>query len=228
MNAIDTLLHYRIISYFFTYVLIGIPIFMGIGIIHNSKKIYDYLGFNESIIQGFLFSFLFTLPMYLGGIIFFPLNREITVTELIKITVFAGLFEELYFRGFLFGQLYRYTRIGFIPAIFFGALLFGGGHLYQSHELSTSLGIFITTFMGAVFFAWLYVEWNYNLWLIIFIHFFMNLSWAIFVVSDNALGGYVSNIFRGLTIAVAIIATIIYKRRTGKSLEINKRTLLWK
>ena len=56
----------------------------------------------------------------------------------------------------------------------------------------------------------------------------MNLSWEIFKVSENALGGVTSNVFRGATIAVAIVATIIYKKRKGMKLVVNKQTLWWK
>ncbi|MCX6249656.1 MAG: type II CAAX endopeptidase family protein [Bacteroidetes bacterium] len=226
--AIDTLLTFPIGSYFLTYIIAGIPIFIGTAIIHRDFNIFSYLGLKGNFISAFLLTFIFTLPMFLGGLTFFSLNYEITLPAILKLTIFAGLFEELYFRGFLFGQLFKFTKIGFIPSIFLGALLFASGHLYQSTEFSVLLGVFLTTFMGAIFFAWLYVEWNYNLWVPIFMHFFMNLSWALFTVSENALGGVKSNIFRGLTIALAIAATVIYKKRKKMKLEVNKKTLWWK
>ena len=156
---------------------------------------------------------------------FFQVNHKITIPAIIQLTVCAGLFEELYFRGFLFGQIFRYTKIGFIPSILLGALLFASGHLYQSTEISVLTGVFLTTFMGAIFFAWLYIEWNYNLWVPVCMHFLMNLSWEIFTVSENALGGVTSNVFRGATIAFAIVATIMYKKRHGIKLEVNRKTL---
>jgi len=166
--------------------------------------------------------------MFIGGHIFYKFNQEIIISKLIAGTIFAGFFEELYFRGFLFGQIFRNTKLGFLPSIIIGALVFAAAHLYQSRDISTMTGIFITTFMGAIFFAWLFVEWDYNLWVPVFMHTLMNLSWILFNISDNALGNINSNIFRGLTIAVAIILTILYKRKQGQTLSINRNTLLKK
>ena len=224
-TTIDILVKFRIISYIITYIIAGIPLFIGTTIIHKDYKIFRYLGLKASFLKGFLLAIIFTLPMFTGGFMFFQVNHKITIPAIIQLTVCAGLFEELYFRGFLFGQIFRYTKIGFIPSILLGALLFASGHLYQSTEISVLTGVFLTTFMGAIFFAWLYVEWNYNLWVPVCMHFLMNLSWEIFTVSENALGGVTSNVFRGATIAFAIVATIMYKKRQGIKLELNRKTL---
>jgi len=227
-SVIDMLVNLRIISYILTYIVTGIPLFIGTAIIHKDIKILGYLGLNGNFKTGFLLAILFTLPMFIGGVIFFHINYKMTLPEVIRLTFCAGLFEELYFRGFLFGQLFKYTKLGFIPAVILGAILFAAGHLYQSTDFSVIIGIFLTTFMGAILFAWLYVEWNYNLWVPIMMHFLMNLSWEIFSVSENALGGVTSNVFRGVTIAITIIVTVIYKKRKGLVLEVNRKTLWWK
>ena len=117
-SAIDLLINFRIISYILTYIVTGIPIFIGTAIIHKDIKIFGYLGLNGNFVTGFLVAGLFTLPMFIGGVIFFPVNYKITIPEIIKLTICAGFFEELYFRGFLFGQLFRYTKLGFIPSSF--------------------------------------------------------------------------------------------------------------
>ena len=228
LKAIDQLIRFHLLSYFITYAIIGLPIIIGTFLIHRDKDLFRHLGLNKSFLTGMLIAFIFAIPMLAGGLAFFPVNEENTIERIIKATLFAGFFEELYFRGFLFGQLFRYTKAGFIPSIIIGAIIFASAHLYQSDEFSTLVGIFLATFMGSVFFAWLFVEWQYNLWVAIFLHAFMNLAWEIAVVSDNALGDFSGNIFRVLTIALAIIGTIIYKQRRGMMMEINKRTLLWK
>lgn len=61
------------------------------------------------------------------------------------------------------------------------------------------IGIFLLTFAGAIFFTWQYVEWQYNLWVPIFTHTFMNFSWTLFQIDNSALGGFKANIFIGLT-----------------------------
>lgn len=228
LDYIDIIIKLPILSYFITYVVLGIPIFIGTIVIHKDRRIFSHLGLKSNLIHGALFALLCSLPMFAGGMIFFSPNHEITITKIVIVAIFAGIFEELYYRGFLFGQIFRYTKIGFIPAIILGAILFASGHLYQSNEISILVGILVTTFLGAVFFAWLFVEWQYNLWVPIFLHIFMNLSWEMFSVSENALGDIESNIFRGITIAMAIIVTIIYKRHKKIKLEVNKKTLIWK
>jgi membrane protease YdiL (CAAX protease family) len=139
--------------------------------------------------------------------------------------VFAAIFEELYYRGIFFGQLFKNTRLGFFPSLILSALIFASLHLYQSNDPVTMLGIFITTFMGAGLFAWLYSEWDFNLWVPIALHFFMNLSWEMFSVADNALGDLNAGLIRGLTILLAIAGTVIYKKKHGIPLTVNKLTL---
>ncbi|MEI7492164.1 MAG: CPBP family intramembrane glutamic endopeptidase [Bacteroidota bacterium] len=228
MQIIDVLFNYRLFSYFITYIFIGVPLFIGTYFINNNYNILNNLGLSKNILRGLVLAIIFTLPMFIGGHIFYKFNQEIIISKLIAGTIFAGFFEELYFRGFLFGQIFRNTKLGFLPSIIIGALVFAAAHLYQSRDISTMTGIFITTFMGAIFFAWLFVEWDYNLWVPVFMHTLMNLSWILFNISDNALGNINSNIFRGLTIAVAIILTILYKRKQGQTLSINRNTLLKK
>ncbi len=227
-SRLDTITQQGLTSYILTYLLIGIPIFIGTFLIDKKTSILKSLGLSKNIPTGLWTSILFTLPMFLGGLFFFQFNPEIDMENLIAGTLVAGFMEELYFRGFLFGQLFRKTNLGFIPAVFFGALIFASGHLYQSQNIGELIGIFMVTFSGAVFFAWLYAEWNYNLWVPILTHTLMNLSWSLFEVDNTALGGMKANIFRGLTILIAIIFTIYFKRYKNQSMAINRQTLILK
>ena len=81
--------------------------------------------------------------------------------------------------------------------------------------LISSLMAFGVTFLGGLYFSWIYVKWNFNLWCPIGMHFFMNLSWQLFVVEGNsvAAGGIISNVFRILSVALAVIITNIYQKR---------------
>jgi len=56
----------------------------------------------------------------------------------------------------------------------------------------------------------------------------MNLFWMLFSAGDNAFGSLYSNIFRFTTIGIIIIGTIIYKKKKGYGLAINKETLWMK
>lgn len=226
MMGINGWIKTGLLSYILTYAIIGIPIYIGAYLIKPQINVLANLGLNLDVFRPLIFTIICTLPMLLGGLIFFDFNNDISIPNLIAGTIVVGFVEELFYRGFLFGQLFKYTNLGFIISILFGAILFGSVHLYQSQEIIELVGIFMVTFMGAIFFAWLYVEWNYNLWVPIFLHAFMNLAWKLFDMDDTALGGALPNIFRGLTIALAIVATILYKRKNNKKLVITRDNLL--
>ncbi|MBN9292565.1 MAG: CPBP family intramembrane metalloprotease [Flavobacteriia bacterium] len=227
-TAFDNLTHQGLTSYIITYFLIGIPIFAATNLIDTKKSTSESLGLSGSIKTGVLFAVIVTLPMFAGGCLFFDFNSNIDIENLIAGTFVAGFMEELYYRGFLFGQLFKNTKLGFFSSVFLGALIFASGHLYQSYDVTELIGIFTVTFFGAVFFAWLFTEWKYNLWTAVFTHSFMNLSWNLFEVDNTALGDVKANVFRGLTIVTAILFTVIYKRRNKEALIINKSTLFRK
>ncbi len=225
---LDKITQNGLVSYILTYAIIGTPIYIGAYIINPKLSIIKNLGLYHNPIKAFMIALLFSMPMLLGGSVFFKLNPDLSVSNLIAGSIVIGIVEELFFRGFLFGQLFKYTRLGFISSIVLGAIVFASGHLYQSHDTAELIGIFSVTFMGAVLFAWLFVEWNYNLWVPIFLHALMNLSWHVFEMDPTALGGVLANVFRGLTIALAIVFTIVYKRMQKLDLIITKDKLIRK
>lgn len=212
------------ISHIIAYLITGTPLFIGTLLIGRREN----LGLNKTILRGFLFALICTLPMYIGFSILFELNPDIKINTILISVISAGFFEELYYRGFLFGLPFRKTKLGFILSVLFGALYFGSLHLYQSSNFNELLGIFLITFLGGILFAWVYAEWNFNIWIPVFLHVLMNLAWELFSVSDNALGGTYSNIFRFLTIGLVIVLTILYKKRNGIKLTVNKKTLFLK
>ena len=213
------------LAFFLTYIIIGTPLFIGLLLIHKPKIIPISLGINKGFSRGFLFAFLCTLPMLIGYSFLFKFNSKISLNGILIGAILAAFFEELYFRGVLFGQIFRFTKIGFIPSIIFGALLFASGHLWQSSDFKVFIGIFATTFLGAIFFAWTYIEWDNNLWVPIGLHLFMNLHWMLFSVGDNALGGFYANVFRAITITLTIVGTLLYKKHIGIKLKINRNNL---
>lgn len=212
-------------SHIITYTISGIPLFLGTLLISRKTSFFESLGLNKSITKGFLFSLLCTLPLFVGYSFVFDFNPEVSIDTILISIVAAGFFEELFFRGFLFGLLFKNTKLGFIPSVFFGALFFGLLHLYQSTEPMELIGIFLITFLGGILFAWVYAEWNYNIWIPIFLHMLMNLSFELFSAGENALGGIYMNVFRTMSIILIIALTVIYKKRKKIRLEINKNTI---
>jgi hypothetical protein len=183
-------------------------------------NLFDTLGLKTKTSYGLFISILFTLPMLLGYSIIAPLNMEITFLEILFWSFISGFSEELLFRGFLFGLLFRVLKIGFFPSIFLASILFGIGHLYQGGDLNNTLIIFAITFFGSLVFGWLYIEWDNNLWVPIGTHIFMNLYWSIFDLdATNALGGWGANIFRFLTILLIIVLTFLKIKKDGSHLK---------
>ena len=211
------------VLYFYCWWLI--PSVCAVGILFGYRDILNSLGLNKGISRGFLFALIAVLPMLVSSAIAGEIHDPLRFDALMQGSLFAGFMEEFLFRGFLFGILYRKLGWGFIPAALLGAVIFGMGHLYQGSSSMEAMGVFFVTGMGALWFAWLYIEWDNNLWIPVFLHIFMNLSWLLFDVGGNALGDSFSNIFRITTIAITVVATIVYRRKQG-GFCVNRKSLI--
>jgi membrane protease YdiL (CAAX protease family) len=211
------------------YIITLIPLFATVHFLKkDNKTIFELLGLVRSPSIGIGFAFIATLPMLLGYAVKFIINTDLSLNTIIINTISSAFFEEIIYRAFLFGMLYKLTRLGFLPSVFFGSLLFGAAHLYQAENLNQIIEIFAITFLGSLLFSWVYAEWHFNLWTAIFLHSFMNLYWLVFNVDEVAIGGAYANIFRFSTVLIAIILTIIYKKWQERPLEISKRTIWMK
>lgn len=201
-----------------------LPTVLLAGILYGFNNLFYTIGLQKGFRTGLLFSMVTVLPMLISSAIIGQIGEDFNLLGLIHQTLFAGFMEEYLFRGFLFGILFRKAGWGFIPASILGALIFGLGHIYQGSTLLETTGVFFITAIGAVWFAWLYIEWNNNLWVPIFLHILMNFSWGLFEVSSTALGGFYTNLFRIITIALTIIITVKYNQKNG--LNINRKNLI--
>jgi membrane protease YdiL (CAAX protease family) len=186
----------------------------------------DAWGLKANALEAFKMAFVFCLPMLLGYAFLADFNISLTLNGFLVGCLWAALSEELFFRGFVFGQLFRFAGWGFLLSGLLNALVFGSAHLYQAGDLGSAMGIFAITALGGLWFAWLYIEWGNNLWMPMAMHFFMNLWWNAFEAGPNAGGGLAANLFRAATIAFSIIWTIGMKRRKGLSLEITRNRWL--
>jgi uncharacterized protein len=218
----DTPFYWLMIAQMIKYI---IPVLVVLFIFHSPKQILVELGMKKGFVKGLQYGFLFTLPMLIGYFLLGKFNADQSVLENICRAFKDGFREEIFYRAFLFGQLFRQVKLGFLPAVFINAFIFGFMHLYQAHSMADSIGIFCITSMGAIWFAWLYIEWQENLWLPIFMHFFMNLYWHVFSTEQSALGGIALNLPRVITIALSIYITIKTAKKHG-GIKINRENLV--
>lgn len=187
-------------------------------VVIKPKELFSFLGLNGNILKGFGIALLCVLPLYLVFPFFGSFNTELTLHVLYDKCILTGFKEELVFRALMFGLLFRYAKTGFFWAIILPALYFGSVHLYQGHDLLSALAAFGVTFIGALYFNWMYVEWNFNLWIPAGLHILMNGAWHVFTMegTEVAAGGLISNTARIISIALAIALTVHHHKRKGE------------
>ncbi len=197
------------------HVIVCLPVVIVLLFLHGRKDFPRSLGLDGNFIKGMVFALISTLPLFIAFPVVGDFNGGLTWDKLVRSAFIAAFFEEVIFRGFIFGQLFRYCKIGFWWSVIIPSLLFGSIHLYQGSDPLSSLAAFGVTFIGGLFFSWIYVKWDFNLWCPVGLHFFMNLSWLLFTVEGNsvAAGGVVSNVLRILSVVVAIVLTNVYLRK---------------
>lgn len=180
-------------------------------------ELFPFLGLSGNMFKGFGVALLCVLPLYLAFPFFGNLNAELTFPVLYDKCILTGFKEELVFRAFMFGLLFRYARTGFFWAVILPALYFGSVHLYQGSDALSALAAFGVTFIGALYFSWMYVEWDFNIWIPVGLHVLMNGAWHVFTVegTEVAAGGLISNIARIVSMALAIAITVCCRKRKG-------------
>lgn len=197
------------------YLIMFIAVIILTNFVIKPKELFPFLGLNGNIAKGFCISLICVLPLFILFQILGSFNSDTTLSLILRKSIFPGFMEEFMFRAFMFGLLFRYAKTGFCWAVVLPALYFGSLHLYQGHDVVSSLAAFGVTFIGAVYFSWMYVEWNFNLWVPIGLHMLMNGAWIIFSLegTEVAAGGLVSNIARVISILLAVGLTIWHKKK---------------
>lgn len=194
-----------------------LSVFIFTSLVIKPKDVLSFLGLNGNILKGIGIALVCVAPIYIGFVIFGKFNADTPFSLLLRKSILPGFKEELVFRAFMFGLLFRYAKTGFFWAVILPALYFGSLHLYQGHDFMSALAAFGVTFLGAIYFSWMYVEWNFNLWVPIGLHMLMNGAWVLFTMegTEVAAGGLVSNIMRVVSILLAIVITVWYRKRTS-------------
>ena len=174
------------------------------------------LGFSPFVFHAVAFAFIATLPvlLYYGMTGAYGMTAPLWEVAAKK-ALMPAIFEEILFRGLVFGFLFRFAKWGFLPAALASAALFGLAHISQGNSALQAFAVFGFTSFGALWFSWLYVEWRYNLWVPIAVHFFMNLYWSVFNISGTAVGDIPANILRMTAIVLTILITIYVANRRG-------------
>jgi len=191
-----------------------LPIAGVVCILHGRQKVWSELGLAGTVWRAVGYAFAFSFPMLLwytwaGKMV------EISAVPLLALAQLRAAFrEEIFYRAFLFGQLFRHGQWGFIPAVGVSALIFAFSHLYQATTPLEGMGIFVVTLVGAVWFSWLFVAWHFEVWLPVGLHLFMNLWWELFRVSETAFSGSLgAEVARVLTVGASVVWTVQIVRR---------------
>jgi uncharacterized protein len=191
--------------------------FLGVFFAHRveSKRAFKELGVCAPIGRAFIFSFVASLPMLIAFAVTLPGNPKMTVLSISVGSFVAPFAEEVVYRGYAFRQLYRHARCGFWLATLIPSVIFALGHVYQARALWDLVGIMAVTGLGSILFCWIFIRWQDNLWTVVGLHSLMNLWWDVFGVDETALGGWLGNGARLVTVLFAILLTV-YKDRIWK------------
>ena len=156
-----------------------------------------------------------------------PLSSGDILFDIFQWAVFAGIGEEILYRGMLFGLLFRFAGWGFLPAALIGAIVFGIGHFYQGNSVIEFLGIFGITAIAAVWWSWMYIEWDNNIWVPAALHILMNSYFQIFDVAGGTLGSWSFFFIRAVVVLLSIGLTVRHAKRRGH-FKITRRDLFWR
>lgn len=188
------------------------------------SRALETVGLHRSPVRGFALALAVTSLL----VMIYAVAGQLTLSEeklesLVNLAVFSGFAEEVWYRAFLFGFLYRLAGWGFLPAALLVAVVFGAAHLSQGGSPAEAAGIFAITGIGGFWFAWLYAEWEFDLWVPVGFHVLMNAWWIVFDVADTALGPVEATVARLAVVAIAVGATLAMARRRGGRLVRGRR-----
>jgi len=134
------------------------------------KGAFGELGLRAPIGRAVAFSFVAAFPMLLAFAVTSSINARMSVLSVGVGCFVAPFAEEVLFRGYMFGQLYRRARWGFWLSALIPSALFASGHAYQASGFWELVGIFAVTGLGSLLGCWIYMRWQFNLWTVFGLH----------------------------------------------------------
>lgn len=191
-----------------------IIVLAGLFIAHRLNPVQSLreLALTKPIVPAFVLSLVVTLPMLIPSLIAGHFNPELDPAYVLFTALIWPLAEEIVYRGYVLRQLYRRANWRFWPAAVLSSLLFGLVHLDAQHVMDEGIAVQIGSVAMiaglSILGAWVFTRWDDNLWVMVFLHGFLNLYWHVFELGDNPLGGLVSNILRLTCAVLAILLTL--------------------
>ena len=173
------------------------------------KRMKKMLGLDKGLIKPLIYVLIATLPSFVGYALLNGYSHA-TLFDIAWYSFWPGFNEEIVYRAFIVGILVRYAHWNFVLAALGSGFIFASVHLYQASDFFDGLKIFLLTSGAGIGFSFFYKFWNWNIWFTIFLHTLMNLAWILFVFQGTALMSGTENIFRFITIGLAIIFTIYH------------------
>lgn len=177
-------------------------------------RAFREMGLVADVGVGAAFGFVAAVPMLLPSVFLGKLSENISWTSVLFGAAIWPMAEEMLYRGYAFRQLHRRAGWNLWVAAVVTGLAFGAVHLGNASvkrlDVSSQIGTVALISAGGIFYSWIFVRWNDNLWAPWALHGFMNLWWSVFDLADNPLGGWLANIMRAGTITAAIVITIFF------------------
>lgn len=203
---------FGVLSYGLWMVLLPIGV---AALVAGPRRWASAIGLDGSIWTAVKVGLISTAVLPITYVFLAPLSSENIPYEIVLSALFPGIGEEIFFRGMMFGLLFRFAGWGFLPAALLVAAIFGVEHFYQGTSALELLGIFGITAIAAIWWSWMYIEWDNNIWVPAALHILMNGYFNIFDVSDSALGSWSFFFIRGVVVLISVGLTIRHAKKRG-------------
>jgi len=196
------------------------------GLVAGPKRCFSALGLDGSVWIAVKVGLIATVILPITYALIAPFSLENLGQDIVGGAILPGIGEEILYRGMLFGLLFRFAGWGFLPAALFGASVFGIAHFYQGNTVFEFLGIFGITAIAALWWSWIYIEWDNNIWMPAAFHILMNMYFAMFDVAEGTLGSWSFFVIRAIVCLISIALTVRHAKKRGY-FKITGRDWVW-
>ena len=206
--------------------LVALPIVVAF-LVAGPRRWASAIGLDGSVFTAAMVGLISTAVLPVAYAFIAPLSSDDIAFDIVRAAILPGIGEEILYRGMVFGLLFRFAGWGFLPAALLGATIFGIAHFYQGNSLLELAGIFGITAIAAVWWSWMYIEWDNNIWVPAGLHVLMNGYFEVFDVGDSTLGSWSFFLIRAVVVLITIALTVHHAKKRGR-FRITARDLLWR